>query len=184
MTHKDFTTGSTAAVCGGITSVVDMPNTVPPTADAEQVKVKQQLGKPKSLVDFGVTGVVVKPTRKTFCRWPRPAPSASRSSLEKPSATCPSPTMACAWRPSITSPSRSCRWESTQRTARSWPTVPTNLKPRVKTMPGTGSFAPGYLRGRVRAPLLLRDLRHQASRFPHELQAGGLHGARCQSARA
>jgi len=45
MTHKeDFTTGSTAAVCGGITSVVDMPNTVPQTADAEQVKVKQQLG--------------------------------------------------------------------------------------------------------------------------------------------
>ena len=36
MTHKeDFNTGSTAAVCGGITTVVDMPNTVPPTADAE-----------------------------------------------------------------------------------------------------------------------------------------------------
>ena len=31
MTHKeDFTTGSTAAVCGGITTVIDMPNTVPP----------------------------------------------------------------------------------------------------------------------------------------------------------
>ena len=45
MTHKeDFTTGSTAAVCGGVTFVVDMPNTVPPTADAEQVKIKQQLG--------------------------------------------------------------------------------------------------------------------------------------------
>ena len=43
--QEDFTTGSTAAVCGGITSVVDMPNTVPPTADAEQVKVKQQLGR-------------------------------------------------------------------------------------------------------------------------------------------
>ena len=59
------------------------------------------------------------------------------------------------------------------------------LKTEVKTMPGTGGFAPGYLRGRVRAPrsLLRRDLRHQASRFPHELQAGGLHGARCQGAR-
>src|SRR4030095_1187597 len=72
MTHKeDFTTGSTAAVCGGITSVVDMPNTVPPTADAEQVKVKQQLGEAKSLVDLGVTsvdcaltGVVVKTNTK------------------------------------------------------------------------------------------------------------------------
>ena len=65
MTHKeDFQTGSTAAVCGGITSVVDMPNTVPPTADAEQVKVKQQLGEARSLVDFGVTGVVVQTNTK------------------------------------------------------------------------------------------------------------------------
>src|SRR6266481_10220298 len=65
MTHKeDFTTGSTAAVCGGITTVVDMPNTVPPTADAEQVKVKQQLGEQKCLVDFGVTGVVVQTNTK------------------------------------------------------------------------------------------------------------------------
>jgi dihydroorotase len=53
MTHKeDFNTGSTAAVCGGITTVVDMPNTVPPTADAEQVKIKKELGEAKSLVDF------------------------------------------------------------------------------------------------------------------------------------
>src|SRR5437870_1963174 len=65
MTHKeDFTTGSTAAVCGGITTVVDMPNTVPPTADAEQVKVKKGLGEAKSLVDFGITGVVVQTNTK------------------------------------------------------------------------------------------------------------------------
>ena len=65
MTHKeDFTTGSTAAVCGGITTVVDMPNTVPPTADAEQVKVKKELGEAKSLVDFGITGVVVQTNTK------------------------------------------------------------------------------------------------------------------------
>ena len=65
MTHKeDFTTGSTAAVCGGITTVVDMPNTVPPTADAEQVKVKRELGEAKSLVDFGITGVVVQTNTK------------------------------------------------------------------------------------------------------------------------
>ena len=65
MTHKeDFNTGSTAAVCGGITTVVDMPNTVPPTADAEQVKVKKELGEAKSLVDFGITGVVVQTNTK------------------------------------------------------------------------------------------------------------------------
>ena len=33
---EDFTTGSTAAVCGGITMVMDMPNVVPPTADADK----------------------------------------------------------------------------------------------------------------------------------------------------
>jgi len=61
MTHKeDFSTGSTAAVCGGITTVVDMPNVIPPTADAEQVRVKQRIAEEKSLVDFGVLGVVVQ----------------------------------------------------------------------------------------------------------------------------
>ncbi|MCZ6548371.1 MAG: dihydroorotase family protein [Deltaproteobacteria bacterium] len=31
LTHKeDFGTGSTAAVCGGVVMVVDMPNTIPP----------------------------------------------------------------------------------------------------------------------------------------------------------
>lgn len=61
VTYKeDFGTGSTAAVCGGVTTVVDMPNVIPPTTDAEQVKVKQRLAEEKSLVDFGITGVVVQ----------------------------------------------------------------------------------------------------------------------------
>jgi dihydroorotase len=61
MTYKeDFASGSTAAVCGGITTVVDMPNVIPPTADAEQVRVKQRLAEKTSLVDFGILGVVVQ----------------------------------------------------------------------------------------------------------------------------
>jgi dihydroorotase len=61
LTYKeDFGTGSTAAVCGGITTVVDMPNVIPPTADAGQVRVKQRLAEEKSLVDFGVLAVVVQ----------------------------------------------------------------------------------------------------------------------------
>jgi dihydroorotase len=59
VTHKeDFSTGSTAAVCGGITTIVDMPNVVPPTETAEQVGVKQKIAESKSLCDFGVLGVV------------------------------------------------------------------------------------------------------------------------------
>jgi dihydroorotase len=59
VTHKeDFATGSTAAVCGGITTVIDMPNQVPPTETAEQVLVKKRLAESKSMCDFAVLGVV------------------------------------------------------------------------------------------------------------------------------
>src|SRR5215813_3684240 len=59
VTHKeDFSTGSTAAVCGGITTIIDMPNQIPPTENAEQVDVKRKIGESKSLCDFAVLGVV------------------------------------------------------------------------------------------------------------------------------
>lgn len=59
VTHKeDFATGSTAAICGGITTVIDMPNQVPPTENAEQVLVKKRLAESKSMCDFAVLGVV------------------------------------------------------------------------------------------------------------------------------
>lgn len=59
LTHKeDFASGSTAAVCGGITTVVDMPNVVPPTENAEQVKNKRAIAESKSLCDFAILGVV------------------------------------------------------------------------------------------------------------------------------
>ncbi len=61
LTYKeDFGTGSTAAVCGGITTVIDMPNVIPPTAEADKVREKQRLAEEKSLVDFGILGVVVQ----------------------------------------------------------------------------------------------------------------------------
>ena len=44
VTHKeDFATGSTAAICGGVTTVIDMPNQIPPTENAEQVGVKKKI---------------------------------------------------------------------------------------------------------------------------------------------
>jgi dihydroorotase len=59
MTHKeDFGTGSTAAVCGGITTVMDMPNVIPPTENAERVREKKAIAESKSLCDFGLYGVV------------------------------------------------------------------------------------------------------------------------------
>lgn len=61
LTHKeDFTTGSTAAVFGGITSVLDMPNVQPITADPEQILYREKLIQEKAYCDFMLVGVVVQ----------------------------------------------------------------------------------------------------------------------------
>lgn len=53
LTHKeDLFTGSVAAAAGGITTILDMPNTKPPTTTAELLKEKKSLGE-KSIVDCG-----------------------------------------------------------------------------------------------------------------------------------
>lgn len=57
---EDFSTGSTAAVCGGVTMVMDMPNVVPPTADADKVREKIRLAEGKFYCDYGFFGVIVQ----------------------------------------------------------------------------------------------------------------------------
>ena len=53
LTHKeDFLTGSMAAAKGGVTTVFDMPNTVPPTITAEALEEKRKLAA-KSIVNYG-----------------------------------------------------------------------------------------------------------------------------------
>lgn len=55
MTQKeDFGSGSVAALHGGITCVLDMPNTVPPTTTVAALMEKKALASAKSLVDFGL----------------------------------------------------------------------------------------------------------------------------------
>ncbi|MCF7917545.1 amidohydrolase family protein [Candidatus Gracilibacteria bacterium] len=51
---EDFTSGSKAAICGGVTSVFDMPNTVPPTFTVEALKQKRAIVQSKSLVNWGL----------------------------------------------------------------------------------------------------------------------------------
>jgi dihydroorotase len=61
LNHKeDFGTGSMAAACGGITCVIDMPNTKPPCANVAAVKEKKEIAESKSWVDFGIIGVIVE----------------------------------------------------------------------------------------------------------------------------
>lgn len=54
MTKKeDWTSGSKAALAGGVTTVLDMPNTLPPTIDARSLEKKRALVGKKALVNHG-----------------------------------------------------------------------------------------------------------------------------------
>lgn len=54
LTHKeDITSGSRACAKGGITTYLEMPNTIPPTIDSQTITDKYQRAKETSLVNFG-----------------------------------------------------------------------------------------------------------------------------------
>ncbi|MEF8974790.1 MAG: dihydroorotase [Halapricum sp.] len=58
--HKEtWKTGSESAAAGGVTTVVDQPNTDPPTIDGESFDRKVELAA-DSLVDFGINGGVTE----------------------------------------------------------------------------------------------------------------------------
>jgi dihydroorotase len=57
---EDWRTGSTAAVMGGVTTVVEMPNTNPKTDTVAGVELKKKLAEEKSYVDFGIIGLLVQ----------------------------------------------------------------------------------------------------------------------------
>ncbi len=50
---EDFHTGTVSAAHGGVTGVVDMPNTAPPTTNPRAVDEKHALAKSKAVVDYG-----------------------------------------------------------------------------------------------------------------------------------
>ncbi len=53
-THKeDFLTGTQAALAGGVTTILDMPNTQPPTVNRERLAEKAALAAEKAVVDYG-----------------------------------------------------------------------------------------------------------------------------------
>ena len=49
----DFATESRAALAGGVTSVIDMPNTQPPTVSLENLEAKERMAAEKSVVNYG-----------------------------------------------------------------------------------------------------------------------------------
>lgn len=55
LTYKEnFKTGTQAAAAGGFTTVLDMPNTQPPTNTAQNFKDKLKIAGSKAIVDFGL----------------------------------------------------------------------------------------------------------------------------------
>ncbi|MCE8425986.1 MAG: dihydroorotase [Candidatus Methanoperedens sp.] len=55
---EDWYTGSCAAAAGGVTTVIDHPNTIPPTVDPDSFKKKRKEAKKKSIVDYGINAGV------------------------------------------------------------------------------------------------------------------------------
>ncbi len=61
MTHKeDFGTGSLSALHGGLTCVLDMPNTVPPATDVWTLAAKKTAIRGRSFTDYGLFAAVTK----------------------------------------------------------------------------------------------------------------------------
>ncbi len=53
LTHKeDIASGSRAAVAGGVTSFMDMPNVIPPTTTMEQIERKREIAAESSLANY------------------------------------------------------------------------------------------------------------------------------------
>ena len=55
---EDWQTGTGAAARGGVTTVLEMPNTKPPTGTVEAYKVKRAMADRQAYVDFGIYGLL------------------------------------------------------------------------------------------------------------------------------
>jgi dihydroorotase len=61
--HKeDWASGTAAAAFGGVTTVFDMPNTIPPTGTPEILAAKHAMASSKAHVDYGLYGLLGEDT--------------------------------------------------------------------------------------------------------------------------
>ena len=68
-TKENWYTGSCAAAAGGISTVIDQPNTIPPTTDKRSFEQKFKLARKKSIIDFGINGGVTGNIEKLEELW-------------------------------------------------------------------------------------------------------------------
>ena len=55
---EDWQTGTGAAARGGVTTVLEMPNTRPPTGTVAALKLKQDIAARQAYVDYGIYGLL------------------------------------------------------------------------------------------------------------------------------
>ena len=55
---EDWETGTGAAARGGVTTVMEMPNTNPPTGTLQALKIKQDIAARQAYVDYGIYGLL------------------------------------------------------------------------------------------------------------------------------
>src|SRR6185503_6516436 len=55
---EDWQTGTGAAARGGVTTVLEMPNTKPPTGTLQALKMKQDIAARQAYVDYGIYGLL------------------------------------------------------------------------------------------------------------------------------
>src|SRR4029079_11492063 len=63
---EDWSTGSRAAAFGGVTTVIEMPNTEPPTDTADRFFAKRELAEKLSYVDFALYGLLTDTSYKNI----------------------------------------------------------------------------------------------------------------------
>jgi dihydroorotase len=66
---EDWYTGSCSAAAGGITTVLEHPNTIPPTIGRRSFREKLKLANRKSVIDFGIYGGVTGNIEKLAELW-------------------------------------------------------------------------------------------------------------------
>jgi dihydroorotase len=59
---EDWASGTAAAAFGGVTTVFEMPNTIPPTANADVLAAKHAIASSKAYIDYGLYGLLGEDT--------------------------------------------------------------------------------------------------------------------------
>ena len=60
--REDFTSGTSAAAAGGITTVIEHPLTYPPVTTVDLYREKREMARRKVIVDFGLWGALTRPS--------------------------------------------------------------------------------------------------------------------------